>query len=62
MVLLLEKYMTVLEKKNLDNKEIVDLCQNYYDLVTVFLLKISYVNFSKLAELVKVRTTLSEIP
>lgn len=51
----LDYSINVLCKKNLENAEVINLCQKLFDLISDFILKISFVNHEQLSNLLPVK-------
>lgn len=54
MILILDNILNILQSKNLENAEIVDLCKILFDLINNFILKICDVTFQNLHSLIPV--------
>lgn len=54
MIEILDYSINVLCKKNLENEEVITLCQKLFDLISNFILKISFVSHQQLANLLPV--------
>jgi hypothetical protein len=54
MIEILDYSINVLSKKNLENVEVINLCQKLFDLISDFVLKLSFVNYQQLVNLLPV--------